>query len=93
MADCGATPPSNSSVADWADAFYGFLLDNNHHKSAAITTKNLHNLYKLLFVPSQRPPHQTVQGPAPAVEGILEHLFTKGDLVKGESDAVTFAET
>ena len=79
-----------SSLEDWSRSFHDFLLDNNY---GTLTTRNLHNIYNLLFVHSQRPGmQQTVFGPSPGPDNVIEHMFSSSLLHRGSGDDVTVAK-
>ncbi|KAF2361141.1 hypothetical protein FHG87_008105 [Trinorchestia longiramus] len=84
-----------SSLADWSAAFLHFLNDSNYNRPgqpSELTMRNLTNLYNLLFVPEQRGEHQTVFGPPPAADAVVEYLLAAGDLITLQNEKISFPQ-
>ena len=69
-----SNPAASSSLDEWAQGFFSYLHSSNYGSSNMKMT-NIHNIYNMLYVPEQRPPHQTLFGTPPSASSLTDHML------------------
>ncbi|CAL4172303.1 unnamed protein product [Meganyctiphanes norvegica] len=78
---------TSASTQEWATTFVSYLKESKYNSEGGhLKTKNLQNIYNLLFSPESRFRNM---GKAPAFNEILEYMKENGLITVGENEVVT----
>jgi len=78
-----------STIQEWAEAFYEYLLDNKYDAATGQKLANIQNIYNLLFVHEQKMPDAKLQGDAPDADKVTEVMIQQKLLTSQEDGTVT----